>query len=165
MLIPCASTRINLKIVTLARIDRGGSSVQMPDFIELRRDAVELLSPHQRERRSAVQIVTRYGVEVPVDCSLLHMDTCGELETLRRARRLTVRASRVAGLQGEAAIRTGVVNEWLEGVDLVQRRPAVLTCASEPMPLPVGTLDAIHLAVAEIVPDPPISSGRRLTPP
>jgi hypothetical protein len=33
-------------------------------------------------------------------------------------------------------------------VDLVLLRPAVLTRASEPMPLPVGTLDAIHLATA-----------------
>lgn len=48
----------------------------------------------------------------------------------------------------EAAERTGAVNEWLEAIDLVLLRPAVLSRASEPMPLPVGTLDAIHLSTA-----------------
>jgi hypothetical protein len=43
-----------------------------------------------------------------------------------------------------------VVNEWLEAVDLVPLRPPVLSRASEPMPLHVGTLDAIHLATAVI---------------
>jgi hypothetical protein len=50
----------------------------------------------------------------------------------------------------EAAERIGVVNEWLEAVDLVLLRPQVLSRASEPMPLPIGTLDAIHLATALI---------------
>jgi hypothetical protein len=50
----------------------------------------------------------------------------------------------------EAADRTAVVNEWLEAVDLVLLRPPVLSRASEPMPLPVGTLDGIHLATALI---------------
>lgn len=48
----------------------------------------------------------------------------------------------------EATERIGVVNEWLEAVDLVLLRPAVLSRASEPMPMPVGTLDGIHLATA-----------------
>ena len=50
----------------------------------------------------------------------------------------------------DAAERTGVVNEWLEAVDLVLRRPPVLGRASETMPMPFGTLDAIHLATALI---------------
>ena len=48
----------------------------------------------------------------------------------------------------EAVERTGAVNEWLEAIDLVLLRPPVLSRASEPMPLPVGTLDAIHLSTA-----------------
>jgi uncharacterized protein len=50
----------------------------------------------------------------------------------------------------EAAERIGAVNEWLEAIDLVLLRPAVLSRASEPMPMPIGTLDAIHLATALI---------------
>jgi predicted nucleic acid-binding protein len=48
----------------------------------------------------------------------------------------------------EAATRTRIVNEWLEAVDLVLLRPPVLSRASEPMPMALGTLDAIHLATA-----------------
>lgn len=48
----------------------------------------------------------------------------------------------------EAAERIRTVNEWLEAIDLVLLRPAVLSRASEPMPLAIGTLDAIHLATA-----------------
>ena len=48
----------------------------------------------------------------------------------------------------EAAERIGAVSQWLEAIDLVLLRPAVLSRASEPMPMPIGTLDAIHLATA-----------------
>lgn len=50
----------------------------------------------------------------------------------------------------EAAERIRVVNEWLEAIDLVLLRPAVLSRASEPMPMSIGTLDAIHLSTALI---------------
>jgi predicted nucleic acid-binding protein len=50
----------------------------------------------------------------------------------------------------EAADRMSTVSEWLEAIDLVLLRPPVLGRASEPMPVPVGTLDAIHLATALI---------------
>jgi len=50
----------------------------------------------------------------------------------------------------EAAERIAVVNEWLEAVDLVLLRPPVLSRAGEPLPMPIGTLDAIHLATALI---------------
>jgi predicted nucleic acid-binding protein len=46
----------------------------------------------------------------------------------------------------EAAERVRAVNQWLEAIDLVLLRPPVLSRASEPMP--IGTLDAIHLASA-----------------
>ena len=50
----------------------------------------------------------------------------------------------------EAAARTRIVNDWLEAIDLVLLRPSVLSRASEPMPMPLGTLDALHLATALI---------------
>ena len=48
----------------------------------------------------------------------------------------------------EAAARLALVAEWLEAIDLVLLRSAVLTRAAEPLPTPLGTLDAVHLATA-----------------
>lgn len=64
----------------------------------------------------------------------------------------TIDRLRIQGVltAAEAAERVRTVNEWLEAIDLVLLRPPVLSRASEPMPLPVGTLDAIHLATALI---------------
>lgn len=50
----------------------------------------------------------------------------------------------------EAAARGRAVAEWLEAIDLVLLRQPVLGRASEPLPMPLGTLDAIHLATALI---------------
>ena len=50
----------------------------------------------------------------------------------------------------EATARLRVVNEWLEAIDLVLVRPPVFSRASEPLPMPLGTLDALHLATALI---------------
>jgi predicted nucleic acid-binding protein len=50
----------------------------------------------------------------------------------------------------EASARLRTVQEWLEAIDLVLLRPPVLSRASEPMPMPLGTLDALHLATALI---------------
>ena len=50
----------------------------------------------------------------------------------------------------EAAVRLRSVTDWLEAIDLVLLRPTVLSRASEPMPMPLGTLDAVHLATALI---------------
>lgn len=48
----------------------------------------------------------------------------------------------------EVIARSRAISEWLEAMDLVLLRPPVLTRASEPMPTPLGTLDALHLATA-----------------
>lgn len=48
----------------------------------------------------------------------------------------------------EAAGRLAIVSQWLEAIDLVLLRPPVLTRAREPLPTPLGTLDALHLATA-----------------
>ena len=72
----------------------------------------------------------------------------GELIAVESARTLDRLRNQGALTIDEATDRIGVVNEWLEAVDLVLLRPAVLSRAAEPMPLTVGTLDAIHLATA-----------------
>ena len=69
------------------------------------------------------------------------------VESARTIDRLRIQGSLTAP---EAAERVNAVNEWLEAIDLVLLRPPVLGRASEPMPLPIGTLDAIHLATALI---------------
>lgn len=67
------------------------------------------------------------------------------VESLRTLDRLRVQG----GLSVEdAAARRELVDEWLLAVDLVLLQPPVLARASEPMPAPLGTLDAIHLATA-----------------
>jgi predicted nucleic acid-binding protein len=76
-----------------------------------------------------------------VSSELIAVESTRTLDRLRNQGALTMK---------EAADRIAVVNEWLEAVDLVLLRPPVLSRASEPMPLPVGTLDAIHLATALI---------------
>lgn len=73
-----------------------------------------------------------------------------ELIAVESAR--TVDRLRMQGLLtlDEAAERTNAIHDWLEAVDLVLLRPPVLSRASEPMPMALGTLDAIHLATALI---------------
>ena len=48
----------------------------------------------------------------------------------------------------EAAARLRAVTDWLEAIDLVLLRPPVLSRACDPLPTPLGTLDALHLATA-----------------
>jgi len=48
----------------------------------------------------------------------------------------------------EAAARLRVVTEWLESIDLVLLRAPVLNRALAPLPVALGTLDALHLATA-----------------
>ena len=69
------------------------------------------------------------------------------IESARTIDRLRIQGSLS---MDEAAVRIGAVNEWLEAIDLVLLRPPVLSRASDPMPMPIGTLDAIHLASALI---------------
>ena len=76
-----------------------------------------------------------------VSSELIAVESARTLDRLRNQGALTM---------DEAAGRIAVVNEWLEAVDLVLLRPTVLSRASEPMPVAVGTLDAIHLATALI---------------
>lgn len=76
-----------------------------------------------------------------VASELIAVESVRTLDRLRNHGALTM---------DEAAERIAWVNEWLEAVDLVLLRPPVLSRASEPMPVSLGTLDAIHLASALI---------------
>jgi predicted nucleic acid-binding protein len=69
------------------------------------------------------------------------------VESARTIDRLRLQGSLTAE---EAAARLRTVHEWLEAIDLVLLRTPVLSRASEPMPMPLGTLDALHLATALI---------------
>jgi predicted nucleic acid-binding protein len=59
---------------------------------------------------------------------------------------------RVAGnlSSDDVAVRREAVFRVLEGLELVELTRAVLRRAAQPMPAPLGTLDAIHLATAEM---------------
>ena len=84
------------------------------------------------------------------------LDDLRSCETLVSSELVAVEGARTIDrlrLQGalsapEAASRLGVFNQWLEAVDLVLLRPPVLARAGEPLPVPLGTLNALHLATA-----------------
>jgi predicted nucleic acid-binding protein len=69
------------------------------------------------------------------------------VESMRTIDRLRLQGSLTAE---EGAGRLRIVNDWLEAIDLVLIRPPVLSRAGEPLPMPLGTLDAMHLATALI---------------
>jgi len=77
--------------------------------------------------------------EALVSSELIGVESARTIDRLRIQGSLTIE---------EAADRTRTVNQWLDAIDLVLLRPPVLSRASEPMPMPIGTLDAIHLATA-----------------
>jgi len=84
------------------------------------------------------------------------LDKLRSFETLVSSELIAVEALRTLDrlrLQGsltteEAASRSAVVTEWLETMDLVLLRSPILSLASEPLAVPLGTLDAVHLASA-----------------
>lgn len=76
-----------------------------------------------------------------VSSELIAVESARTIDRLRLQGALTVE---------EAAARLRAVTEWLEAIDLVLVRPPVLSRASDPLPIPLGTLDAIHLATALI---------------
>jgi predicted nucleic acid-binding protein len=78
-------------------------------------------------------------------CDLLVSSELIVVESLRAIDRLRLQGTLT---MEEAVARRQVIAEWLEAADLVLVRPAVLSRASEPLPSPLGTLDAIHLASA-----------------
>lgn len=64
-------------------------------------------------------------------------------------RRTIDRLQRLGSLPpDDAASRLDLLTAWLEAVDLVLLRAPILARAGDPMPSPLGTLDALHLATA-----------------
>jgi predicted nucleic acid-binding protein len=76
-----------------------------------------------------------------VSSELLAVESARTIDRLRLQGSLTTE---------EACARLRTINEWLEAIDLVLLRTTVLSRAAEPMPMPLGTLDALHLATALI---------------
>jgi predicted nucleic acid-binding protein len=75
--------------------------------------------------------------EAFVSSELLAVESLRSLDRLRLQGALSTE---------EAAARRLVVTEWLEAVDLVVLQRPILARACEPFPVPLGTLDALHLA-------------------
>ena len=78
-------------------------------------------------------------------CEALVSSELVAVESLRTIERLR--------LQGDlsvedAASRRAVAADWLEATDLVLLQRPILARASEPLPTPLGTLDALHLSTA-----------------
>lgn len=101
-------------------------------------DTSALLRVILREAGALDDLQTYDGL---VSSELIAVESARTIDRLRNHGALTM---------DEAAERIALVNEWLEAVDLVLLRPPVLSRATEPMPMPLGTLDAIHLATALI---------------
>ena len=74
-----------------------------------------------------------------VASELIAVESARTIDRLRVPGALTVE---------EAADRRRALADWLEAIDLVLLRPPVLSRACEPLPTPLGTSDAIHLATA-----------------
>jgi predicted nucleic acid-binding protein len=74
-----------------------------------------------------------------VSSELIAVESARTIDRLRHQKSLT---------SDEAAARLRAVTEWVEAIDLVLLRAPILSRASEPMPMSLGTLDAVHLATA-----------------
>lgn len=70
-----------------------------------------------------------------------------EVECLRTIDRLHVAGQLSAQV---TAVRREAVYRVIEALELVELTSAVLHRAAQPMPAPMGTLDAIHLATADM---------------
>jgi predicted nucleic acid-binding protein len=99
-------------------------------------DTPALLRIVLRESGALDDLRTYHGL---VASELVAVESARTIDRLRTQGSLTL---------DEAAERIAVVNEWLEAVDLVLLRPPVLSRASEPMPMPLGTHDAMLGAAA-----------------
>ena len=101
-------------------------------------DTSALLRLVLRER-GALEELRSY--DVLVSSELIAVESCRTIDRLRLHGALTTE---------EAAERIKIITQWLEAIDLVLLRPPVLNRASQPLPTPLGTLDALHLATALI---------------
>jgi predicted nucleic acid-binding protein len=67
-----------------------------------------------------------------------------EVECLRTLDRLRLHGAAA----DDVAIRRETVHRLIERIELVEPTSVVLRRAAQPMPIPLGTLDAVHLATA-----------------
>ena len=84
-------------------------------------------------------IVDLQQADTLVSSELLGVESLRTIDRLRVTGALTL---------DEASVRAASINEWLDAVNLVRLRPAVIARASLPLPWALGTLDALHLATA-----------------
>lgn len=80
-------------------------------------------------------------IETGIASALLEVECLRTIDRLRVEGRLSV---------DDAVVRRETVFRILDSLTLVELTPEVLHRASQPMPAPLGTLDAIHLATAEL---------------
>lgn len=80
-------------------------------------------------------------ISTGVGSGLLEVECLRTLDRLRIGGHLTME---------QAVVRREAVFRVLEGLELVELSSAVLHRAAQPMAAPLGTLDAIHLATAEM---------------
>lgn len=76
-----------------------------------------------------------------VASSLIEVECLRTIDRLRLAGELSVE---------ETAVRREAVYRVIERLDVVELTSAVLHRASQPMSAPLGTLDALHLATADL---------------
>jgi len=81
------------------------------------------------------------GIERGVASALIEVECLGTIDRLRIRGQLEVR---------DAAERSEAVHRVLDELELIALTPAVVRRAAQPLALPLGTLDAIHLASAEL---------------
>ncbi len=81
------------------------------------------------------------GIVTGVGSGLVEVECLRTLDRLRIGGSLTLE---------DAVLRREAVFRVLEGLELVELTGAVLHRAAQPMATPLGTLDAIHLATADM---------------
>ena len=90
----------------------------------------------QRDRLAEWRDITR-----GVASGLLEVECLRTLDRLRLSGALTF---------DDTVVRREAVYRILEGLELVEVTPPILRRAAQALPAPLGTLDAIHLATAEL---------------
>lgn len=85
------------------------------------------------------------GLDTLVEYDALVSSELISVETARTVDRLRLTG---AFTTDQAGRLQRVLADWVEAMDLVLLRAPVLTRASQPLPSPLGTLDALHLASA-----------------
>ncbi|MEO7683440.1 MAG: type II toxin-antitoxin system VapC family toxin [Gemmatimonadaceae bacterium] len=80
-------------------------------------------------------------ITIGVASSLIEVECLRTIDRLRLAGELSVE---------ETAVRREAVYRVIERLDVVELTSAVLHRAAQPMSAPLGTLDALHLATADL---------------